>query len=136
MLQGSGETDLGRMLASLDVSRRPGTWVYASVADWQTASALPGVAAVVAEAEGVTAVVPAASAEASGLEASFSAAWLSLEIHSSLEAVGLTAAVSTALAEEGISCNVLAGTFHDHLLVPVDQADDAIAVLERLRDLA
>ena len=53
-------------------------------------------------------------------------------MHSSLEAVGLTAAVSTTLAQAGISCNMLAGYFHDHLLVPVDRLDDALSLLRRL----
>ena len=49
-----------------------------------------------------------------------------------LDAVGLTAAVSTALASAGIACNVLAGYFHDHLIVPADRAADALDVLTRL----
>jgi hypothetical protein len=40
--------------------------------------------------------------------------------------------MSTALSDAGISCNVLAGYHHDHLLVPSDRADEAIAVLQRL----
>ena len=57
-------------------------------------------------------------------------------MHSALDAVGLTAAVAGALAEAGISCNVLAGAHHDHLLVPVDRADDALVALAQLRDRA
>ena len=58
---------------------------------------------------------------------------ITLQVHSSLLAVGLTAAVATALAAEGISCNVVAGHFHDHLLVPVDRGRDALEVLRALR---
>ena len=53
-------------------------------------------------------------------------------MHSALEAVGLTAAVSRALADEGISCNVIAGLRHDHLLVPAADGDAALASLRRL----
>ena len=53
-------------------------------------------------------------------------------MHSSLEAVGLTAALSGALAARGIACNVLAGYVHDHLLVPWDRADEATECLEAL----
>ncbi|MFD4182275.1 ACT domain-containing protein [Rhodococcus sp. NPDC058514] len=60
-------------------------------------------------------------------------AWLTLRVHSALDAVGLTAAVSSRLAEVGISCNVIAGYHHDHLLVPVD---DAAAAVEALTALA
>ena len=63
----------------------------------------------------------------------FVAAWLSLRVHSALDAVGLTAAVSRALADAGIACNVLAGFHHDHLLVPAARRADAIAALHALR---
>ena len=53
-------------------------------------------------------------------------------MHTALDAVGLTAAVATALAEHGIPANVIAGFYHDHLLVPEDRADDAVAVLRGL----
>ncbi len=59
-------------------------------------------------------------------------AWITLTVHSSLEAVGLTAAVANTLASAGIACNVLAGFHHDHLLVPIDRVDDAMAALSRL----
>ena len=55
-------------------------------------------------------------------------------MHSSLEAVGLTAAFATALAREGISCNVLAGRHHDHLLVAAVDADRAVQALRRLAE--
>jgi hypothetical protein len=55
-----------------------------------------------------------------------------LEVHSALEAVGLTAAISNVLKDAGISCNVVAGYTHDHLFVPVDRAQDALAALRTL----
>ncbi len=92
------------------------------------------VAATIAEDEGTTTVLSVTDAERLGDRPEFVAAWLTVELHSALDAVGLTAALTTALAAENIACNVLAGYHHDHLLVPVDQADRAIAVLEALRD--
>lgn len=59
-------------------------------------------------------------------------AWITLLIHSSLEAIGLTAAFSNALASEGISCNVVAAYYHDHIFVPYNSAQKAITVLENL----
>ena len=69
-------------------------------------------------------------AERLGLAWSFTAAWLTVEVHTSLEAVGVTAVLTEALGAAGIPCNVLAGFCHDHLLVPVERADDALAALE------
>jgi hypothetical protein len=59
--------------------------------------------------------------------------WLSLDVHSSLHAVGLTAAIAKSLTEASIPCNVIAGYYHDHLLVPSGKAEQAIACLELLR---
>ena len=57
---------------------------------------------------------------------------ITLTVHSSLEAVGLTASISAALAAEGISANVVAAYFHDHVFVPEERADDALAALRKL----
>ena len=137
-----GETDLAAMLANLAVTRRPGTYRYVELADPDPANlpAILGVAeAMVREGGTTTLVVRAAagpgadgSADIAGEPPEGSVldvAWLTLTVPSSLEAVGLTAAVSAALAAAGIPCNVLAGVRHDHLLVPVERADDAVRVL-------
>ena len=138
----AGETDLAVMLAGLRVLRRPGpTCSCRSTTDdvrrgRSTTGRDPlgdGVEALIAEAEGVTAIATVERARAEGWAFDFEAAWLTLEVHSALEAVGLTAAVSAALTAEGIACNVVAGFHHDHLLVPADRAADAIACLEALR---
>jgi uncharacterized protein len=59
---------------------------------------------------------------------------ITLDVHSSLEAVGLTAAMSAALADRGISCNVIAGVYHDHLFVPDDRAEEAMEALRTIGD--
>ncbi len=92
------------------------------------------VAATIAEDEGTTTVLSVADAQRLGARPEFVAAWLTVDVPSALDAVGLTAVLATALAARNIACNVLAGYHHDHLLVPVDQADQAIAVLDSLRD--
>lgn len=126
-----GETNLAKMLATLQVERRPGTYAY--VLFETRPPDLDGVAALIEEREGTTIVVPLEIAKIRGWKIVFEAAWLTLEVHSSLEAVGLTAAVSAALGANGIPCNVLAGTLHDHILVPVTAVERAIAALESLR---
>jgi hypothetical protein len=124
----SGERDLERTLADLRPVRRPGEFVFVSVDD---PSGL-AVAAMITEDEGWSYVVPRADADENALHFDFVAAWITLRVHSSLGAVGLTAAFSAALADEGISANVLAGLRHDHILVPTERADDALEVLRGL----
>lgn len=85
------------------------------------------------EKEGLTLVLTEQQAKDFQLDILFRARWISLTVHSDLEAVGLTAAFATALAEAGLSCNVFAGAFHDHLLVPVHQAEAALLALEQLQ---
>jgi hypothetical protein len=85
------------------------------------------------ETEGLTVIVPEHQAVQLGWSIVFRAAWITLSVHSDLQAVGLTAAVAGALAAAGISCNVVAAVHHDHLFVPADMGDAAIAVLLRLQ---
>ena len=92
-----------------------------------------GAAATIEEDEGTTFVVERAAAERAGWPWSFAAAWLTVEVRTALEGIGLTAALASALTDAGIPCNVLAGYHHDHLLVPFDRADDAIAALDTLK---
>ncbi len=120
----SGITDLSELLRSIHPIARDGEFVMVV----SEATDLPA-EAVIRESEGTTLVVRREVADAAGLPYDYVAAWITLTVHSSLAAVGLTAAVSTALAEAGISCNMLAAFHHDHLLVPSDRADDALAAL-------
>jgi uncharacterized protein len=128
----TGETDLSAMLASLRIERRehPVTVVHLP----EAVGLGGGVLAVIDEDEGTTAVVTIAEAERRSWPVGFRAAWLTVTVHSSLEAVGLTATLAEVLAARGIACNVLAGYFHDHLLVPLDRADEAVRSLEALAD--
>ncbi|MFW2336436.1 ACT domain-containing protein [Ilumatobacter sp.] len=125
----AGETDLDRMLATLDVERRAGTFTFVT-GDWPALGS--DAVATIDEDEGRTFVVPVGSARVVGAPVEFEAAWLTLTVHSALDAVGLTAAFGKALADAGIACNVLAGYHHDHLLVPVDRSDEAVALLRGL----
>ncbi|MDQ0924389.1 putative N-acetyltransferase YhbS [Pseudarthrobacter sp. W1I19] len=126
----SGEKNLQALLAGMHPVQRSGEYVYVL---WPHGRPLaPGIEAAVREAEGLTVVLPRAAADREGLSYDFVASWITLEIHSALEAVGLTAAVSKALTEARISCNVLAGFHHDHLLVPVADAPRALEVLAGL----
>lgn len=124
----AAETDLARMLRALDpVIAHP----EVVVVEADGAVALPALA-MVHEPEGTTLVLRRDEADAAGYRYDAVFSWITLRVHSSLEAVGLTAAFSTALAAHGIGCNVLAASRHDHLLVPVDRAMEAIEVLRSL----
>lgn len=109
-----------------------GVYVFASVPpDTDTRSLEP--IATFRETEGLTLIVEEQRAQKAGLPVLFRAAWITLTVHSDLQAVGLTAAVSAALAQAQISCNVVAAAFHDHLFVPVESGDDALAALQQLQ---
>ena len=84
------------------------------------------------EEEGLTIVVERTYADAQGFGYTSVFAWITLHIHSALDAVGLTAAFSNALADKGISCNVVAGYYHDHIFVPAALGQTAVAVLKKL----
>jgi hypothetical protein len=126
----TAESDLATLLASLTATARDERYVAVSVSH-EDAEAI-GAAASIVEDEGTTLVLPQAEADALGLTYDYVAGWITLEVYSALSAVGLTAAVSGALADAGISCNILAGFHHDHLLVPEDRLDDALRVLADL----
>ncbi len=117
------------MCKELSVERRPGTWCMVSGVDLPDDIAA---AAQVLEAEGMSFVISTDDATRLGIQPEFVAAWLTLGLHSALDAVGLTAVVATVLADEGIACNVVAGYHHDHLLVPLDRADRAVEILHSL----
>jgi hypothetical protein len=127
----TGTTDLGTILATLDSVRRADDYVYAFVDPDHPVVRLA--AATIMEDEGLTVVLRRKDADDHGIPYEFVAAWLTLTVHSSLEAIGLTAAFSSALGQAGISCNVLAGFHHDHLLVPIAEAARAVEVLRGLR---
>jgi hypothetical protein len=126
----AGITDLDRILATVDPRIREGEFVYATVSTVPPAEL--DAEATIREAEGITLVLRRETADAAGIGYEFVASWITLTVHSSLGAVGLTAAFSAALGDAGISCNVLAGFYHDHILVPSAQRDAALAVLHEL----
>ena len=84
------------------------------------------------EKEGTTVILPRERADELSLPYSFVSAWITLTIPSDLEAVGLTAVVSQSLAKAGISCNIVAAFYHDHLFVPFADAERALRILQNL----
>jgi uncharacterized protein len=109
-------SDLAGMLAGMAPVLDARRWEFALITGVPAADAF----ALIREDEGLTAII----ADADGTFAR-----ITLMVHSSLDGVGLTAAVATALAEAGIACNVVAGFHHDHLFVPWERRGEALAIL-------
>lgn len=127
--------DLNQLLASMEPVLKEEVFVFATLT---TTSQLPFdlIEASIKEEEGLSVLVTEKVAHIYGLEAQFRSAWITLNVHSDLAAVGLTAAFASALGEVGLSCNVVAGNYHDHILVPYDQADLAMSTLKDLQETA
>ncbi len=127
----AGETSLATLLRSMSPQLNDGEYVFCSVTD---PSLLQGceVLGSFREHEGLTVIVRREQAEHLGLGFDYVAAWITLQVHSALQAVGLTAAFAGALGRAGISCNVIAGYYHDHLFVGQEDAGRAMQVLQQL----
>ncbi|MEW6997397.1 ACT domain-containing protein [Colwelliaceae bacterium BS250] len=124
-----GETNLSKLLASMSPHLMPGEYVFCSVqgdySDFKDLAPL----AFFRETEGLTLVISKDAALANELSFESVFRCITLTIHSSLDAVGLTAAVATKLAEKGISANVIAAYYHDHIFVQAQKAELAIKAL-------
>jgi uncharacterized protein len=124
--------DLDTLIASMQPELQAGVYVFASLPH----DAMIGGAGVVAtfrEREGLTVVMEESAAQAAGVAVLYRAAWITLTVHSDLNAVGLTAAFARALGDAGISCNVMAAAYHDHLFVPVAEGERAVQTLLALQ---
>ena len=126
----SGETNLQTLIGSMLPSLAPGILVFATVTGGVPAGIDPQM--VFRESEGLTLIVLEEEARRAGLTATFRCRMVTLDIHSSLDAVGFMAAITTHLAASGIGVNPVSAYFHDHLFVPADRAEEAVALLERL----
>ena len=128
----TGETDLNKLLSSIAPRMMEGEFVFCTVkeAKYGDYTQLSPVATF-CEDEGLTLVVPRYRADKAGLRYESVFRGITLTVHSSLQAVGLTAAVSAKLAEHGISANVIAAFYHDYIFVQSERADEALAALNQ-----
>lgn len=124
------ERDLTILLRTMEPVLHPEPYGFGV---WAVGELLFEPFATVRETEGLTVVASLAAMREAGMR---SDPWarISLTVASDLAAVGLTAAFSTALGDEGISCNVIAGFHHDHVFVQWDRREEAMAALQRLSD--
>jgi uncharacterized protein len=126
-----GESDIMILMASMEAILHPGEYVF--IHSPSIPAMTPAeLVMIFAEKEGYTLILEKSIADRLGLVYFFIASWISLMVHSSLEAVGFTAAFSQALAEASIPCNIVAGFYHDHIFVPFHESSRAMAVLEEL----
>ncbi len=107
-----------------------GVYVYLSVPDLHMAP--EEYIFMFREAEGFTVVMEEGAAIKSGLDYAFRSRWITLEAQTGLADLGVTAAFSKALSDKGISCNVVAAMYHDHVFVPAERAEEAIQILNDL----
>ena len=126
-----GETNLNTLLKNMTPVLNQGDYVYCTVADINTIDA-KDILCFFREEEAITIILKKEIADRLDLKYEYIAAGITLTIHSSLAATGLTAAFANALAAENISCNVVAAYYHDHIFVAKDDANKAMLALKKL----
>lgn len=127
----SGETDLSKLLSSLEIVVSDEVFVFATIATGTMPAGLAPQMAF-AEAEGSSLILTKTQAAAHNMAYEYESKMITLNIHSSLEAVGFMAHISALLADAGISVNPVAGFYHDHLFVPVAKVDEACQILRMI----
>ena len=128
-------SELNELLATMSPVQNPGCYVVTSTSD-PASLTLQDVVSSIREPEGLSLIVCEQRAHELGLPILFRCAWITLTVHSDLQAVGLTASFARALADEGIPCNVVAGARHDHIFVPIANVAAAMDALKNLQSRA
>ncbi len=127
----SGEISLNKLLTTLSVQLVDGVYVFVTLADNSVPENITA-RMVFREAEGTTLIVLKSEAETFGLAYEFPCRMITLNVHSSLEAVGFIARIATELARHEMGVNPVSGFFHDHLFVPDGREQDALRILEEI----
>jgi len=126
----SGIVELDELLKSMSPAIQDGEYVFCTLTDDEPDYQHLNPLATFREAEGLTLVISAEAATQANLKFEGTFKQITLTVHSSLEAVGLTAAVATKLASCGISANVIAAYYHDHIFVQTEKAEQALSALK------
>lgn len=127
------EKDLTTLIENMQPKLNDGSYIFSSVSKEELEN-IPSNTLVMRfqESEGTTIITTSENADLYRIPYELRMAWITLKIHSALDAVGLTAAFSDALKSAGISCNVVAGYYHDHIFVPTEDKEKAMAALHAL----
>jgi hypothetical protein len=127
----SGETNLQKLLQTMQPKLNAREYVFCTSENLDFIDATK-IISFFKEEEGYTIIIEKEVADTLQFSYTSIFSWITLTVHSSLEAVGLTATISTALSNNGISCNVVAAYYHDHIFVPIKDAEKAMEVLQKL----
>ena len=127
-----GENNLRKLVKSLNPKLNDGEYVFTTVNDIESLD-IKEVICTFREEEGITLVLKKIKADQLGLKYYFIASWITLKIHSSLNAVGLTSIFQLNLPKIK-SCNIIAGYYHDHVFVPIKDSLRALNILRNLSD--
>ena len=130
----SGITELDELLRSMEPQLLEAEYVFCTVSGNLVDYVSLNPIATFCEAKGLTLVLKKEAAQHAGLKFSGAFSKITLTVHSSLEAVGLTAAVSAKLAAKGINANMIAAYYHDHIFVPTAKAEMALAALQEFSE--
>jgi uncharacterized protein len=129
----TGETNLDVLIKSMKPELNDGLYIFCTVpADRLADIPIEDILMHFREKEGITIIMSEDLAVQHLLEFEQRFSWITLSVHSSLSAVGLTAAFSAVLSSQNISCNVIAGYFHDHIFVDHNDSYRAISALKLL----
>lgn len=131
-----GETCLHTLLANLSPVLTEPRYVFVTLQESPDQTIAAEALCIFRETEGTTLIVEAELADRYGHSYDGRYRQIICEVHSSLDAVGMTAAISSLLAEHGISANVVAAYYHDHIFVPEDTAEYAVRLMQKLADRA
>jgi len=129
-----GEKNLAILLKSMKPKLNLGEFVFCTVKNLDEIN-INEVEMTFREEESITIIIKKESADKLHLKYTFVATWITLTVHSALDAVGLTAAFSKALTEQNISCNVVAGYFHDHIFIDKKDTEKAMETLNKFSEL-
>jgi uncharacterized protein len=125
----TGETDLRKLLSSVQPVLHPETFVFVTLKPGETSPSTVTPIMTFREREGLTLIAPEGEVHAAGLASAFPSRMITLDVNSSLFAIGFLAEIDARLAKAGIAVNIVSAYFHDHLFVPPDHAEEAMAIL-------
>ncbi|KAM0329871.1 hypothetical protein ACHAQA_004036 [Verticillium albo-atrum] len=125
-----GEKSLKKLLATLTTVLEPATYVFVTLPTSSTPPPLSEIQMIFHESEGTTIIMKLASAKERAFKYEFPSRMITLNVHSSLEAVGFLAVITNKLAAKGMGVNPVSGYFHDHLFVPEGREEEALQVLK------